>query len=133
GDDRVRFCPQCRLHVYNLSAMSRSEAQALVLDKEGLLCARFFRRLDGTVLTQDCPIGIRTGRRPWFTAAAIAAWIMAVLGGSLTFFGFVALNLGRDGMPANTAAPQRQQVKPRECIMGKIDDRAFRQNERQIQ
>ena len=28
GDNRVRFCDQCNLHVYNLSAMSRQEASA---------------------------------------------------------------------------------------------------------
>lgn len=63
GTDRIRFCPQCRLNVYNLSGLSRGEAEALVAAKEGRLCIRFFRRIDGTILTQVCPVGIRLSRR----------------------------------------------------------------------
>ena len=57
GDDRRRFCSQCKLNVYNLSGMTRDEAEQLVMNSEGRLCVRFFRRKDGTVLTQDCPAG----------------------------------------------------------------------------
>jgi hypothetical protein len=58
GDDKVRFCGECRLNVYNLSAMGRREAEELVRQREGRLCVRFYRRADGTVLTQDCPGGL---------------------------------------------------------------------------
>jgi hypothetical protein len=58
GDDRKRFCCECSLHVYNLSAMTRDEAVELVSGAEGRLCAGFWRRPDGTILTQDCPVGI---------------------------------------------------------------------------
>src|SRR5215213_9953581 len=54
GDERVRFCGHCSLHVYNLSSMSREAAEALVAEREGRLCVRFFRRADGTVITRDC-------------------------------------------------------------------------------
>ena len=57
GDDRARFCAQCQKHVYNLSAMTSREAVALIREKEGKLCARFYQRSDGTVLTSDCPLG----------------------------------------------------------------------------
>ena len=30
GDERVRFCGTCKKSVYNLSALQRSEAEALV-------------------------------------------------------------------------------------------------------
>src|SRR5262245_57629306 len=63
GDERVRFCEQCLLHVYNLSGMSRRQAEALVRQHEGRLCVRFYRRLDGTVLTDNCPVGLRAARR----------------------------------------------------------------------
>ena len=62
GDDRVRFCGTCRKNVYNLSALQRSEAEALVARHEGKMCATFFRRADGTVLTADCPVGRRRTR-----------------------------------------------------------------------
>ncbi len=64
GDDRVRFCHDCRLNVYNLSAMTRAEAEALVREKEGRLCVRFYRRKDGTVLTRDCPGPLFAARSP---------------------------------------------------------------------
>jgi hypothetical protein len=57
GDERARFCAQCQKHVYNLSAMTAREAADLIREKEGKLCARFYRRADGTVLTSDCPLG----------------------------------------------------------------------------
>jgi hypothetical protein len=63
GDDKVRFCQHCQRHVYNLSSMSRDAAQALVQQTEGKPCVRFFRRFDGTLLTEDCPAGLRTVRR----------------------------------------------------------------------
>ena|SRR5688500_2406939 len=83
GDDRVRFCGECSLHVYNLSALTRPQAEALVNGHEPgrRMCVRFFRREDGTVITQDCGGGIRAaGRRAarW-TAAAAGAMLCAML------------------------------------------------------
>jgi len=63
GDNRVRFCDHCHLNVYNISALSRLEAEKLIAATEGRLCARLFRRADGTVLTSDCPVGLRALRR----------------------------------------------------------------------
>lgn len=59
GNDRVRFCGDCKLNVYNLSAMTATEVQGLIRETEGRLCGRFYRRPDGTILTQDCPKGLR--------------------------------------------------------------------------
>jgi hypothetical protein len=63
GDERVRFCHLCSLNVYNLSAMTRREAERLVTGAEGRLCIRFYRRADGTILTQSCPVGLRALKR----------------------------------------------------------------------
>lgn len=57
GDERKRFCSECKLNVYNLSGMTRREAERLIVNAEGRLCVRFFRRADGTVLTKNCPVG----------------------------------------------------------------------------
>ena len=74
GDERVRFCDRCSLNVYNLSAMTRREAERLVVQSEGRLCVRFYRRKDGTILTQNCPVGLRAlKRRVSRTASAAAA------------------------------------------------------------
>lgn len=59
GDERVRFCNQCSLNVYNLSGMSDQEAEALLQEKGTNLCISLYRRADGTVLTENCPVGLR--------------------------------------------------------------------------
>ncbi|MBI3272884.1 MAG: hypothetical protein HYZ53_28105 [Planctomycetes bacterium] len=84
GDDRVRFCGRCRLNVYNLSAMTREEAQALVGAKEGRRCIRFFRRPDGTLLTRDCPYGWRAIRRRLAWIGGCAAAVLALAAGALS-------------------------------------------------
>jgi len=76
GDDRVRFCDLCQLHVYNFAQLSRKEANALVAGIEGRLCARLYRRTDGTVITRDCPVGLRAVRRQ---AARVAGAVFATL------------------------------------------------------
>lgn len=79
GDDRCRFCSQCSLHVFDLSAMTRHQAETLVRERLAQpgrrLCVRFRRRADGTVLTRDCPVGLRARLRRAGTrvAAAFAA------------------------------------------------------------
>ena len=57
GDARKRFCRECKLNVYNLSDMTWYDAENLLRLSEGRLCVRYFQRADGTILTQDCPVG----------------------------------------------------------------------------
>jgi hypothetical protein len=82
GDDRVRFCESCKLHVYNLSAMTRHEAEALVERTEGRLCAGFHRRPDGTVLTRDCPVGLAAARRRLARTINTAAAAIVLVAGT---------------------------------------------------
>jgi hypothetical protein len=79
GDDRVRFCGQCQLNVYNLSALSRAEAEQLITEKEGRLCISYYQRADGTVLTQDCPVGWRMAKKAAGRAVAVAAAVLVAL------------------------------------------------------
>jgi hypothetical protein len=79
GDDRTRFCRQCRRTVYNLSGMTRQAAIELVAEQENQVCVRFFRRGDGTLLTRDCPVGVRNWRRRLFVGASAAALLLAAL------------------------------------------------------
>jgi hypothetical protein len=81
GDNQARFCRHCQLHVYNLSGMSRRDAAALVRETEGRLCVRFYRRRDGTLLTDDCPVGLRAARR----------WLLAQIGSIVGLFGLLGL------------------------------------------
>jgi len=59
GDERVRFCALCRKQVYNIAAMTSAEAEALIQELGENLCALLYRRADGTVLTADCPVGVK--------------------------------------------------------------------------
>ena len=86
---RARFCGSCEKNVYDLSAMTRADAMALIERHEGRCCVRFYQRVDGTVLTEDCPVGVRAllkraERRALLTAAAgvgvVAAFVAFLLG-----------------------------------------------------
>lgn len=97
GDDRRRHCRQCDRAVYDLSSLSRDEAEALVGARAATgerLCVSFFVRQDGTVLTADCPVGLAAVRRR-------LAWIAASLGALLALVagvvGLRQLSGGRGG------------------------------------
>jgi hypothetical protein len=49
--------------------MTRAEAEALVAEKEGRLCVRFYRRPDGTMLTRNCQ-----------ALAGLHRWVLAGIG-----------------------------------------------------
>jgi hypothetical protein len=72
-DGRVRACGDCNKRVYDLSAMTRDEAQSLLVAHEGKLCVRYYRRTDGTILTKDCAVGAGKRRRRRWVAAGILA------------------------------------------------------------
>lgn len=92
GNDRKRFCGECKLNVYNLSGMTRDDAENLILQSEGRLCVRFYQRTDGTVITKDCPVGLAKVRQK-MTRFAVAACSLV-----LTFFaGIAAFWTFRDG------------------------------------
>ncbi len=57
GDERKRFCKDCSLNVYNLSGMTKGDAENLIIDSEGVVCVQIHRRSDGTILTKNCPVG----------------------------------------------------------------------------
>lgn len=84
GDERVRHCTLCSLNVYNFAEMTRDEVRELLVRTEGRVCARLYRRADGTVLTRDCPTGLRALRRR--ASRVAAALITALL--SLPSFAF---------------------------------------------
>ena len=48
GSDTVRHCEVCDRSVYDLSGLTREDAEALVSQREGAPCVRFYRRADGT-------------------------------------------------------------------------------------
>ncbi len=93
GDDRARHCQDCRLNVYNLSDMSQKEAEELVRKNEGQrLCVRFYRRKDGTIITDNCPVGVRRLRNlaiaKWAAlASAVSAMLYFPIAKAMSFIG----------------------------------------------
>ena len=53
GNEQVRFCRHCSLHVHDLSKITAKDALKLVAASEGKLCVRYYRRPDGTVQTAE--------------------------------------------------------------------------------
>lgn len=79
GDSRVRHCGECNLNVYNISEMTQLEAEDFIRSHEGRLCVRFFRRADGTILTKNCPRGVKAlARRISRIAAAMLTAAVSV-------------------------------------------------------
>ena len=79
GDERVRFCGQCRKHVYNLTVLSPDEVGRLVQEKEGRFCGRIYQRRDGMALSANCPVGVARIRRALLASSgALAMLFLAV-------------------------------------------------------
>ena len=112
GDDKSRFCRECEKHVYNFSAMSVNEVAELVRAKKGKLCGRFFRRVDGTMLTTNCPLGVR---RYLSRLTTIAAGTAAAL---LLFFSVLAANSG--GVSSNASRRKSRLAEKCEATLGKV-------------
>jgi hypothetical protein len=122
GDDRARFCGQCRLNVYNLSGMTKREAEALIAGAEGRLCVRFYRRADGTILTENCPVGLRALKRRLsrITRATLSAVLSFLAGLGL----YTALEERKPafvmGTRAQTGVMIRSDIPPGEPASGRF-------------
>src|SRR5215471_4735836 len=73
GSDQVRHCAECNRQVYDLSKMTRSQAERLVIVKEGSFCARISRSPDGAVITLEEPGPQFITRRASPLAAAVVS------------------------------------------------------------
>ena len=87
GDDRMRYCKLCRLNVFDISAMTRDEAEKLIRENTGRLCMRLHRRADGRLITKDCPVGVSAMRkRIGIMVASAAALALAAFAKSATLW-----------------------------------------------
>jgi hypothetical protein len=117
GSEQMRFCGQCNLNVYNLSGMTRDEAESLIARNEGRLCVRFYRRTDGSIITRDCPVGLRAIRD------RVSYWTKAIIAATLTFLatvGFFRLSGIQPFAPRMTMGTMGSLVYPVELIQGKM-------------
>lgn len=81
GDDKTRFCGECKLNVLNAASMSDREVEAALSKSAdgGLVCMQIYRRADGTFLTENCPVGLRRVRDRLRRAAAWFAGALSLL------------------------------------------------------
>ncbi|MBK24487.1 MAG: hypothetical protein CME70_10870 [Halobacteriovorax sp.] len=88
GDDKCRHCDLCDKKVFNLSSMTESEVSSLIQGSEDI-CVRLYKREDGTVLTEDCPVGLAAVRKylkqKQFAAAALC--FVAIIFSNFSFAG----------------------------------------------
>ena len=109
--------------MYNLSELTRDEAEALIVEKEGKLCVRYFQRADGTILLKDCAVGVRQRRRRRWMAVGVAASLAgAVFGYTRTrqpafVMGAVAV---RPTEPQVVEHPHFAQPPEEQVVMGRI-------------
>jgi hypothetical protein len=99
--------------VFNLSALRREEAEALIREKEGRLCVRYFQRADGTIMTRDCPEGRRQKLRKHVALAL--GLVFALVGGLLLW----ARSLSNPGEGRHTSGLRERE--PFRSIMEWLD------------
>ena len=111
GDERRRFCGECKLHVYNLSGMTSYDAENLLRNAEGRMCVRFYQRADGTILTKDCPVGwARMKQRLSAFATAIFSLIVSLMGSLFLVSYFTRSSDGGNRNPLPVLYPRRRPV-----------------------
>ena len=71
GNGHTRFCGECGLHVHNLSAMTRDEAEAFLANRTGRVCVAFRPKDDGTPVVLDYRPAAPSRR--WLKLAGVAA------------------------------------------------------------
>ena len=109
GDDRVRVCGACKHNVYDTSKLTTKEIVDLMA-RDSKACLKIYRRADGTLLTEDCPFGLRTLRRGARTASKIAASLWAL---ALSFASVSAQPgaLEPDSVPKQKASEKKAKAK----------------------
>lgn len=119
GDHRTRHCDQCEKKVYNLANLTTEEAIALFSRPDELPCIQLWRRSDGTVLTADCPVGLRKLRHRERRPIAAAVFLALFACGGLAAQAPQAL-LGAPAPQAPAKNQKQTRPKPRPKIVGKI-------------
>jgi hypothetical protein len=102
GNAQVRFCDLCSLNVYNISEMTETEVQSLILSSEGRICGKIYKRTDGTVITRDCPVGLRAyyKRTARFAGTALTA-----------ILGLFSISFGQSNSKKDTETVPASKVK----------------------
>jgi hypothetical protein len=79
GTDQVRFCSDCQKYVYNLSEMTRREAETILATRGNQMCARLIRDLEGQTMTVESLPPIRLmSQRPGRIANAVVTTLISI-------------------------------------------------------
>ena len=118
GNDRERICDMCERSVYNIAAMTPAEVKKLAARASSeRICVKLYRRADDTVMTRDCPVGLRAYRKRVAKFAGTA--LSLVLG--LFSAGYGQSNDRKVDEPV--AAPRREnQAKQGYSLKGVVTD-----------
>jgi hypothetical protein len=128
GSEQERVCAECKLSVFNLSALSRREAEDLLnQSKPGAFCIKLFRRADGTILTKDCPTGLRLLSRAKFKMRLAISTILAVFTSSPAKATYPDSQVERYGFYINTAAYDSFTRKSSHQVDKRIGEQVTRQ------
>lgn len=79
GDDRSRFCRECQLHVHNIAAMPRDEAEEVIArgERGEGVCVRMEFEPDGRCVTNE------TSEEPAKKPSKVTFWALAVSASAL--------------------------------------------------
>jgi hypothetical protein len=77
--EKYRYCAKCQTPVYNLAGMEKTEAEALIFNRENRDKFTLYSRPDGKFMTTDCPLQEKRKKELiMFIIGAIALVIGAV-------------------------------------------------------
>ncbi len=80
GDERERLCKQCSKKVFNISDLTKKEAEELLsVNKGRKMCYTFFVRQDGTIKTDNCPRVLRPIRKSLKSLQRVCSVALAFL------------------------------------------------------
>jgi hypothetical protein len=111
GTDRFRTCQRCKCIVFDVKRMSLEDAKSMIFTREGKSPQAFYKREDGTFLTQNCPIGVRNKK------IAKQVWVGSVLAviSAFTLLAIIYLRSHAEFNAHKSEAPNRNTI-PRATV-----------------
>jgi len=105
GDERERHCKQCSKTVFNISDLSKKEANEYLQQRSNAShCVKFYLRSDGTITTDDCPRILRPVRNTARFIGRVASGLVGVLIYSVSNFVPLLAKVNDDSKPTSAAS-----------------------------
>jgi len=105
-EEAVRFYGDCRKNVYDVSKMSAADANQLLQRAQitgESRCMQLYRRADGTIITDDCPVGLKRIRDQW---RKLKSSVTAAFAFTFGYFSMSALAQENQPTLGKVAVPQ---------------------------